>query len=49
LHLPYRWYDDFNAFKAGVRDLEVMLENVLELALDSAPSLSARWVMLTHF
>jgi dynein heavy chain len=42
LPLFCRWYDDFNAFKAGVRDLEVMLENVLELALDSAPSLSAR-------
>ncbi|WIA13292.1 hypothetical protein OEZ85_006876 [Tetradesmus obliquus] len=44
-----QWYDDFNAFKAGVRDLEVMLENVLELALDSAPSLSARLELLEGF
>ncbi|WIA33430.1 hypothetical protein OEZ86_006562 [Tetradesmus obliquus] len=44
-----QWYDDFNAFKTGVRDLEVMLENVLELALDSAPSLSARLELLEGF
>lgn len=36
---PARWHDDFAAFKAGVRDLEAMLENTLTAALDGAPAL----------
>ena len=43
------WYDDFNAFKAGVRDLEVMLENVLQLALDNSPSLPYMLELLEGF
>lgn len=48
-HCCDRWYDDFNAFKTGVRDLEVMLENVFELALDSAPSLVGTLELLEGF
>eukprot|EP00879_Flechtneria_rotunda_P019356 GHRR01020328.1.p1 GENE.GHRR01020328.1~~GHRR01020328.1.p1 ORF type:complete len:1679 (+),score=578.13 GHRR01020328.1:143-5179(+) len=44
-----QWYDDFNVFKVGVRDLEVMLENVLELALDTAPSLQGTLELLEGF
>lgn len=47
--LPSRWYDDFSAFKAGVRDLEVMLENLMELALEHAPSLTAALELLEGF
>lgn len=49
LFVACRWYDDFNAFATGVHDLEVMLENVLELALDSAPSLSGVLELLEGF
>lgn len=29
-----RWHDDFNSFKSSVKDLEVMLTNVIQLACD---------------
>lgn len=44
-----RWHDDFTAFKAGVHDLEVMLENVMQLALDSTPSLPGILELLEGF
>ncbi len=44
-----RWHDDFNAFKAGVRDLEVMLSNVIQLAFDVCPCLTARSELLEAF
>lgn len=44
-----RWHDDFTAFKAGVHDLEVMLENVMQLALDSTPSLPGMLELLEGF
>lgn len=40
------WYDDFSAFRSGVRSLEVRLSNVMQLAVDSAGSLSARVELL---
>ena len=40
------WYDDFSAFRSGVRSLEVRLSNVMQLAVDSAGSLSAHVELL---
>lgn len=48
-----RWFDDFNTFKNGVRDLEVMLMNLMQLALDSAANITVRrtgaWLSLPAF
>lgn len=30
-----RWHDDFNVFKGGIKDLEVMLTNVIQMAFDA--------------
>lgn len=49
VHVACRWHDDFTEFKAGVHDLEVMLENVMQLALDSTPSLSGMLELLEGF
>ncbi|KAK9823872.1 hypothetical protein WJX72_006072 [[Myrmecia] bisecta] len=43
------WYDDYNQFKAGVKDLEVMLANVIQLASDNCASLPARCELLEAF
>ena len=40
------WYDDFSAFRSGVRSLEVRLSNVMQLAVDSAGSLSTHVELL---
>ena len=37
----HRWHDDYNKFKAGIKDLEVMLTNVIQLGFDNASSLVA--------
>eukprot|EP00898_Chlorokybus_atmophyticus_P005400 jgi/Chlat1/5861/Chrsp4S06373 len=37
-----RWHDDYNAFKSGVKDLEVMFQNVVTLAFETASALPAR-------
>lgn len=42
----HRWHDDYNKFKAGIKDLEVMLTNVIQLAFDNASSLVARVELL---
>lgn len=44
-----QWYDDYNSFKNGVQDLEVLMNNVIMLAFDSVPSLSARVELLEAF
>ncbi|CAG9464381.1 unnamed protein product [Pedinophyceae sp. YPF-701] len=44
-----RWHDDYNVFKSGVKDLEVMFTNVVVLALDAVPSLPARINLLEIF
>lgn len=41
-----RWHDDFNAFKSGVKDLEVMLNNVITMASDNTTSIPARIELL---
>ena len=35
------WHDDYNVFKAGVKDLEVMMQNVIVMAIDSVSSLNS--------
>jgi dynein heavy chain len=49
LALALSWHDDFAAFKAGVRDLEVMLENVMAAALAATPGLPAALELLEAF
>ena len=44
-----RWHDDFNAFKSGVKDLEVMLTNVIQMACDCQPCLTSRAELLEAF
>lgn len=44
-----RWHDDFNTFKSGARDLEVMLANVIQLAFDSVSSLPGMLELLEAF
>ena len=36
-----RWHDDYNSFKAGVKDLEVMLTNVIQMACEAQVRLHA--------
>ena len=45
-----RWHDDYNAFKQGVKDLEVMMVNIITSAFDDVPSLEAYFDLLevTH-
>jgi dynein heavy chain len=35
------WHDDYNVFKAGVKDLEVMMQNVIVMAIDAVSSLNS--------
>jgi dynein heavy chain len=46
---PFRWHDDFNSFKAGVKDLEVMMTNVIQIAVEAQSCLSARMELLEAF
>lgn len=41
-----QWYDDYNSFKAGSKDLEVMLVNVIQLAFDNVSSLITKVELL---
>ena len=43
------WHDDFNSFKSGVKDLEVMMTNVIILAFETVSSLSSRVELLNAF
>ncbi|GMH41208.1 hypothetical protein BSKO_09118 [Bryopsis sp. KO-2023] len=44
-----RWHDDFNTFKTGVKDLEVMMTNVIQFAFETVSSLSNRVELLEVF
>eukprot|EP00798_Chlamydomonas_sp_ICE-L_P021926 gene21926-28972_t len=44
-----RWHDDFNSFKSGIKDLEVMLTNVIQLACECQSSLIGRVELLEAF
>ena len=35
-----RWHDDYNAFKNGVKDLEVMLQNVISSSFEGLSSVT---------
>lgn len=41
-----QWHDDFNTFKTGTKDLEVMMTNVIQFAFDAVSSLSNRIELL---
>jgi len=44
-----KWHDDYNAFKNGVKDLEVMMQNVISIAFDSVSTVAAGVDMLEAF
>lgn len=44
-----RWHDDYNSFKSGVKDLEVMMQRVIMLAFESVSDLSAKVELLEAF
>jgi dynein heavy chain len=44
-----RWHDDYNAFKRGVKDLEVMMRNVISSAFESISTVSAGAELLEIF
>ena len=44
-----KWHDDYNVFKSGVKDLEVMMTNVIMLAFESVASLDSRIELLEAF
>ena len=43
------WHDDYNIFKSGVKDLEVMLTNVTVMAFESVSTLVGRIELLLAF
>jgi dynein heavy chain len=44
-----RWHDDYNSFKSGVKDLEVMMQNTIMLAFETVSSLGSRIELLEAF
>ncbi|KAL7754402.1 hypothetical protein RI367_000383 [Sorochytrium milnesiophthora] len=44
-----RWHDDYNIFKQGIKDLEVMLQNVITSAFETATTVEARVELLDVF
>jgi len=44
-----RWHDDYNFFKNGVKDLEVMYANVITTAFDGVTQVSAGVILLEIF
>ena len=43
------WHDHFNKFKSGVRDLEVMIQNIMINAFDDVSTVSAGAELLAYF
>ncbi|KAI9188053.1 hypothetical protein H9P43_002444 [Blastocladiella emersonii ATCC 22665] len=44
-----RWHDDYNNFKQAVKDLEVMLQNVIQTAFESSTTVQGRVELLEIF
>lgn len=44
-----RWHDDYNAFKGGMKDLEVMMTNVINTAFDGVSTVLAGVELLDAF
>ncbi|KAJ3127608.1 Dynein heavy chain 2, axonemal, partial [Nowakowskiella sp. JEL0407] len=44
-----RWHDDYNNFKQGVKDLEVMVQNVIMSAFESATTIESSVELLEIF
>lgn len=44
-----RWHDDYNEFKGGMKDLEVMLTNTIMLAFETVGSLQSNVELLESF
>lgn len=44
-----KWHDDFNSFKHGVKDLEVMMTNVITSAFESVATVAAGVELVATF
>jgi dynein heavy chain len=44
-----RWHDDYNAFKLGLKDLEVMMQNIINAAFESATTVPAYVELIETF
>ena len=44
-----RWHDDYNLFKQGVKDLEVMMQNVINSAFETATTVESSIELLSIF
>ena len=44
-----RWHEDYNAFKRGVKDLEVMMRNIINSAFETVTTVSAGIELLETF
>lgn len=44
-----RWHEDFNVFKNGVKDLDVMYQNIITFAFESVTTVSSGVEMLEAF
>lgn len=44
-----KWHDEFNAFKNGMKDLDVMYQNIINFAFDSVTSVQQGVEMLEAF
>lgn len=44
-----RWHDDYNAFKQGIKDLEVMMGNIITSAFESATTVKGSVELLEIF
>lgn len=38
-----KWHDDFNSFKRGVKDLEVMMQNVINSAFECVSTVAGKF------
>ena len=43
------WHEDYSSFKSGVKDLEVMMQNVINNSFDQAPTFRASVELLEAF
>lgn len=44
-----RWHEDFNVFKNGVKDLDVMYQNIITFAFESVTTVNSGVEMLEAF
>ena len=43
------WHEDYSSFKSGVKDLEVMMQNVINSSFEQAPTFRIKMELLDNF